>query len=146
MAEVFSVTQASISTGTALKTLMELATASTARATLISWWVEFDGVSSTAVPIKVELARATAAITGTAVTEVKYKDWAPTPLAQALHTATAEGTVGDILEKHFVHPQSGLLIQYPLGREPEVPVSGFIRVQVTAAASVNACVGMVWEE
>jgi len=143
---IYSVTQASISTGTALKTLMELATAATARATLVSWWVEFDGIVSTNVPIKVELARATAAITGTAVTEVKFDDFAPTPLAQGIHTATAEGTVGDILEKHFVHPQAGLLIQYPLGREPKVPVSGFIRVQVTAGVSVNACVGMLWEE
>jgi hypothetical protein len=135
-----------IATGTSLKTMIELATGSTARATLVSWWIEFDGISAAAVPVKVELLRATAAITGTGVTETKYNDYAPTPLASALHTSTGEGTPGDVLEIHRVSPTSGLIIQYPLGREPQIPVSSFMRIRVTAAVTVNATVGMVWEE
>lgn len=134
--------------GTA-KTLLELATASTARAKLISWWVEFQGVSASAKPVKVELMRATATITGTGVTETKFDDFAPTPLAQAIHTATAEGTPGDLLESHRIHPQSGIVRDYPLGREVGVPVSGFVRIRCTQDSGetvVNAAVGMLWEE
>ena len=147
MAEVYVSTVAAITTGTALKTLMELQTASTSRATIASWWVEFNGTTAANAPVLVELVRASAGITGTTVTAVKYKDFAPAAATVVKHTASAEGTPTDVLEAHYVPPTSGLIIQYPLGREPEVPVSGFIKLRVTAASgSVSANVGFVWEE
>jgi hypothetical protein len=36
--------------------------------------------------------------------------------------------------------------QFPLGREPEVAVSSFLRIRVTAAAAVNAVCYIVWTE
>lgn len=147
MAELFVSTVDAIALVAATtKTAMELATAATARAVLVQWWVEFDGVSASAVPVKVEVARGSGTITGTGITAVKYKDYAPAALTTVKHTASAEGTVTDVLEIHRVSPTSGILIQYPLGREIEVPVSSFIRLRLTAAANVNATVGMAWEE
>jgi hypothetical protein len=50
------------------------------------------------------------------------------------------------LATHFVPPTSGIYIQYPLGREPEVQVSAFMRHRVTAGAAVNVVAGVSWEE
>ena len=146
MGSIYTASQPDIVTGTSLKTLLEIATPSTMRATLIQWWVEFEGLVVTDSPIKVELVRASAGITGATITAVKYDDFAPAANVTVKHTATAEGTPTDVLEPHNVHPQAGILIQYPLGREPKIPVSGFMRLRVTAAVSVQAVAGMVWEE
>lgn len=147
MASQYVSSVAAITTGTSLKTLMELQTASTGRATVVSWWVEFNGTTAANAPILVELVRASAGITGTTVTAVKYKDYAPAAAVTVKHTASGEGTATDVLEAHYVPPTSGLIVQYPLGREPEIPISGFLRLRVTAASgSVSANVGFVWEE
>lgn len=142
---VASVDAIALTAATALN-VIEIATASTARAKLVEWWVEFDGVTSTNTPVKVELARATAAITGTTFTPLKFDDFAPTALTTCKHTATVAGTIGDVLEIHRIPPTSGVLIQYPLGREIQIPVSSFLRLRLTAAQTVNATVGFIWEE
>lgn len=128
------------------KTVLELATPSTVRATLVQWWVEFDGTTSTNSPVKVDIMRGSATITGTAYTALKYSDFSPTALTTVKHTGTAEGTPTDLLEVHRIPPTSGVFIQYPLGREIQIPVSSFLRIRLTAAQVVNATVGMVWEE
>lgn len=140
-------TMSAITTGTSLKSLLEIATPAGVRASIKSWWVEFNGTTATNAPILVELVRGSATITGTALTPVKYDDFAPTANVTAKHTATGEGTPTDVLEAHYVSPTSGLIIQYPLGSEPKVPVSSFLKLRVTAASgSVSANVGFVWEE
>lgn len=144
---IYSATATSVSLSAATaKTVMELATPSTDRARLIQWSVEFNGTAPTAVPVLVELARASAAITGTAVTEAKWDTSEGANAVSALHTASAEGTMTDVLEAHFVHPQSGIVMQYPLGREPIMAVSSYLRIRCTAPASVSATVTMIWEE
>jgi hypothetical protein len=145
---IYTASLSGISTGTSLKTLMELGTSANMRATILSWWVEFDGTSGSATPIKVELIRGTGGITGTSITAEKYTDKYDAAVTVAKHTASSEGTIGvtNALESHYVHPQSGILVQYPLDREIQIPVSAFLRLRVTAAASVNASVGIVWQE
>lgn len=145
---IYTASLSGISTGTSLKTLMELGTTATMRATILSWWIEFDGISGSATPIKVELIRGTGGITGTSITAEKYTDKYDAAATVAKHTSTNEGTIGvtNALESHYVHPQSGILVQYPLDREIQIPVSAFLRLRVTAAASVNASVGIVWQE
>src|SRR5215831_7211314 len=52
---------ATISTGTALKTMIQLATNTTTPAIrFVEWWVEFDGATA-ATPVRVELMRRTTA-------------------------------------------------------------------------------------
>jgi hypothetical protein len=128
------------------KTIIELATPATIRATLVQWWVEFDGTVASNTPVKVEVARITASGTGTAYTAKKYSDFAPAALVTVEHTSTAEPTYGDVLEIHRIPPTSGIFIQYPLGREIQIPVSGFLGIRCTAAQTVNVTVGTVWEE
>jgi hypothetical protein len=132
------------------KTVIELGTTSTDRAKIIQWWVEFDGATSTAVPVKIEAQRFSAAVT-TATTLAGDKldpaDGAAATVAK--HSTTTEGagtaTAGSG-EIHRVHPQGGILIQYPLGRELVIPVSAFWRIRCTAAAGVNVTAGVIWEE
>lgn len=143
---------ATVSTGTSLKTIIQLATPSTVMATIVSWWISFDGTSGT--PIKVELIEADVAATVTALTPAKYSD--PNAVASFCvggtsatgYNASAEGTITAtrLLDSQLISPATGVIVQYPLGREPVVNISKFLRLRVTAPASVNADAGIIWEE
>lgn len=149
-----------ITTGTAIKTHIQLATNTTTPSIrFVEWWVEFDG-STAATPIKVELIRHTGGaqttLTAYAAADIaKVNDPnAPTSSVQlgtALsgfsNTTTEVTPTGAVsLETHFVPPTSGIYVQFPLGREPEVQVSAFSRVRTTAGAAVNCYAGVMWEE
>ena len=149
-----------ITTGTAIKTHIQIATNTTTPAIrFVEWWAEFDG-STAATPIKVELIRHTGGaqttLTAYAAADIaKVNDPnAPTSSVQlgtALsgfsNTTTEVTPTGAVsLETHFVPPTSGIYVQFPLGREPEVQVSAFSRVRTTAGAAVNAYAGVMWEE
>ena len=131
------------------KTVLEVGTSASDRARIVSWWVEFDGATSTAVPVKVEVGRFTAAVTtATTGTVSKFDPAEGTASAVVKHSATAEGagTAEAGLETHRIHPQGGLVVQYPLGREPVLAVSTFWRIRITAAAGVNVTAGVSFEE
>ena len=149
-----------ITTGTAIKTMIQLATNTTTPAIrFVEWWVEFDG-STAATPIKVELIRHTGGpqttLTAYAAADIaKVND--PNAPASSIQLGTAlsgfSNTTTEVtpttavsLETHFVPPTSGIYVQFPLGREPEVQTSAFARVRTTAGAAVNCYAGVMWEE
>lgn len=149
-----------ITTGTAIKTHIQIATNTTTPSIrFVEWWVEFDG-STAATPIKVELIRHTGGpqttLTAYAAGDIaKFND--PNAPASSIQLGTAlsgfSNTTTEVtptgavsLETHFVPPTSGIYVQFPLGREPEVQVSAFARVRTTAGAAVNCYAGLVWEE
>ncbi len=150
-----------ITTTTSIRTMIQIATNTTTPAIrFVEWWTEFDGATA-ATPIKVELIRHT---TGPQTTLTAYvvadiarvnDPNAPTPSIQTgtalsgFNNTTAEVTPTGTpvsLETHFVPPTSGIYVQFPLGREPEVQVSAFARIRTTAGAAVNAYCGLMWEE
>ena len=143
-----------ISTGTARKTILQVATPSTQDITIISWWIAFDGTSGAAAPIEVELIDTNVAATVTALSPTLYSDPnAPASLCVSGTSATgynanAEGspTASRLLDYQEVHPQGAFLVQFPLGREPGVAVSRFLRLRTNAAVAVNCAAGIVWEE
>lgn len=144
-----SVDQVALVAATA-KTILEIATASTSTAIPIEWWVEFDGVTSTAVPVKIEVGRFSAGVTtASSITPSKLNYGGNGIVSQATvkHSTTSEGagTASDV-EIHRVSPTSGLYIQYPLGREWSMGASQFWRIRCTAAAGVNVTFGIKWEE
>lgn len=132
----------------AAKTVLELGTAATSRAKIKQWWVEFDGTSSSAVPVLVEFQRASAGVT-TATTITAGKNDAADGAAATVvkHTTTVEGagTLSDG-ETHLVPPTGGLVMQYLPGTEYVVAVSSFWRIRCTAPAGVNVTCGVVWDE
>lgn len=149
-----------ITTGTAIKTHIQLATNTTTPAIrFVEWWVEFDGATA-ATPIKVELIRHTGGpqttLTAYAAADIaKVND--PNAPASSIQLGTAlsgfSNTTTEVtptgavsLETHFVPPTSGIYVQFPLGREPEIQTSAFSRVRTTAGAAVNAYCGLWWAE
>lgn len=149
MASLYSATVDGIALAAATaKTCMELQTPSTKRIKLVQWWVEFDGITASNVPVKVEFQAASANITtGTTYTADAVEPADPAALTVVKHTATVEGA-GTLSrgEIHRVPPTSGFVMVYPLGREWIVAASSAWRIRLTAANIVNATVGIIWEE
>lgn len=145
-------------TGTAIKTHLQIATPTTQKLSIIEWGISFDGFAA-ALPIRCELID-TAAINATmttahAATGVQpYKDSGAPASAVTLGTAatgfnaSAEGTIvaSRIFDVQFIAPTNQYIKQWPLGREPELAISRFLRIRTTSAASVNCYCYIVWEE
>jgi hypothetical protein len=167
MADIFSVVNGAagnaaapvvVTTGSVIKTMLQIATPSTKAIKIKQWWCEFDGTTA-ASPVKVELMHSTAinatvvAYVAADITKVNVASPSNTSLitlgtAASGYTASAEGTVtaGVQYEYHLVPPTGGIFIQYPLGCEPLVPVSVFLRIRVTVGVAVNCLCGISWEE
>lgn len=145
--------QVKVTTGTAIKSLLQIATPSTTGITIIEWGISFDG-SAAATPIAVELLQTDVAATVTSLTPTVWGDPnAPASLCvggttATGYTASAEGTITAtrVFDAQLIAPTNQYFKQFPLGREPEVPISKFLRVRVTAGAAVNAYCYVIWEE
>lgn len=148
--------QVPVTTGTAIKTLLQIATPSTESLYIIEWGISFDG-SAAATPIRCELMTCTGAATVTTLAAGDVTQLTD-PLGPATlvtfgttatgFTASGEGTPAavDMLDVQFVAPTGQYIKQFPLGREPVCAVSRFVRVRVTAAAAVNAYCYVTWCE
>lgn len=138
-----------VTTGTAIKTLLQLLQPSYALK-VHEWGISFDGTAA-ATPIECELIHTTtvaATVTPFAANDVTlFTDPQANIPGLTLsttgsgYTASAEGSVvapvrsGDY---QLVAPTSQYLKQFPLGQEFVVPAAGVLRIRVTAAAAVNA--------
>jgi hypothetical protein len=141
-----SVDALALSAATA-KTALELGTSASNRIRIKEWWVEFDGVSGTAVPVKVEVGRFSAGVTTATSANEKFDPADGTAATTAKHSATVEGAgTADDIQFHRVSPTSGYHYIAPLGQELVLAVSTFWRMRLTAAATVNCTVGVIWEE
>jgi hypothetical protein len=138
-------------TGTVIRTMLQLATSTTAGVACVEFGISFDG-SAAATPIQVELFNCTGAATmstalaatdvtrlsdplGTETAQLQYS----TALSSFAAGSSTEGTVANanMWDLQLVAPTGQYVKQWPLGREPSAALSTFIRVRVTAAASVN---------
>lgn len=120
--------------------------------TVTQWSIEFSGVSSTDVPVLVEEVEVTAAsAAGSAVTPLPKRDGQVSVASAAKKLPASEGTVS-IIEAHMIPPSSGVVIQYPLGREPQIQGAGSankgfaVRANRGAGAAINASCSIDFEE
>ncbi|MDT4991425.1 MAG: hypothetical protein QOH97_1317 [Actinoplanes sp.] len=145
-----------VTTGTVIKTLLQIATPSTCELRVVEWGISFDG-SAAATPIKVELIDTNVAATVTAhststVICLNRTGGVASKMTMSTtatgYTASAEGTITNtaILDYQLIAPTGQFVKQWPLGLEPQLAVSRFLRVRVTAAAAVNAVCYVVWTE
>ncbi|CAB4197704.1 hypothetical protein UFOVP1519_36 [uncultured Caudovirales phage] len=146
-------------TGTAIRTMLQIAVPSTNSFYIVEWGISFDGIAVT-LPIKCELLTTTVAATMTTalsasdvvlLTETAGSASTTTygtGLTAFSSAAVTEGTPANVreLDVQLVAPTNQYIKQWPLGREPVVPASSFIRVRVTANTSVNAYCYVVWGE
>lgn len=147
---------APVTTGTAIKTLLQVATPSTRVIRVVEWGISFDG-SAAATPIKCELLQTDVAATVTAHVAAGVMPLndpnAPASLvtlgtAATGYTATAEGTTTTtrVFDTQLVAPTNQYVKMWPMDTEPQVAVSKFLRIRVTAAAAVNAYAYVVFGE
>jgi len=152
--------QVVVTTGTAIKTLLQVKAGATSVLKIVEWGISFDGLAA-AAPIKVELLETDVAATVTAHVAagvVKYDSGAlmagnPTTdhfqvgTTATGYTATAEGTIttSRMFDPQLIAPTNQYVKQFPLGREAIIQAGKFARIRVTAAAAVNAYCYMVIE-
>lgn len=146
-----------VTTGTVVKTMIQWSSSASTEARFVEWWWE-GAASAAATPAVVEMMfHSTGAATVTAyVAATDFKKYDPNSRASLMtvgtansgYSASAEGTPATALGSmvHHVPPTSGIYIQYPLGREPEMAVSTFARLRNTITPAVNAVCGGAWEE
>ena len=143
---VASVAEEALAAAT-IETIIQLVAAANHRVKILGWGIFFDGVSTTAEPIEVVLARQTTAGTAAALTPVKVDDSiADTLLTTAQQDFTVEPTTTDILAVVEVHPQQGYQILYPLGQELIIGGGDRVGLRATAPAVVNCRAVMYFEE
>lgn len=152
---------AAVTTGTAIKTMLQLKPGATVVVRIVDWFISFDG-SAAATPIKVELIETDVAATVTAyatadITKLNADALMGGDPVTALiavgttssgYTASAEGTitaVRNLAVPQFIAPTNQNIIQLPLGREAVVQAGKFARIRVTAAAAVNCYCGLTVE-
>lgn len=147
-----------VTTGTAIKTLLQVKPSATNIMKIVEWGISFDG-SAAATPGKVELMESDVAATVTALAAAditKYDGDAlmggdpttnliPVGTTSTGYTASAEGTttVARMFDLQLIMGTNQYVKQFPLGREPLLQISKFARIRVTFAAAVNAYCYMI---
>lgn len=131
------------------KTILNVINAANGLIRITEMAVSFDGTSSTAEPVTVELCSSTQATAGTSTSHTIVQTRGPTRTVQATaaRNYTAEPTTLTVIKRWLVHPQTGLFVQFPLGREPEqVTTADGLCIRCTAPATVNVQAYMEFEE
>jgi hypothetical protein len=151
-----------VTTGTAIKTMLQLATPSTRQLQVISWGFSIDAAPATTGVGVVELVQTDVAATVTAHVAAGLPALDPNAPASLLtlgtsatgYTATAEGTTTasrlfDVTELAGVSNGAYPITysyQFMPDERPIVAVSKFLRVRVTFSAAVNMLCWVCWDE
>lgn len=152
--------QASVTTGTSIKTMLQLATPSTRQIQIISWGFSVDDPPG--ADAVVELLQTDVAATVTAHVAAGVQSLDPNAPASLLslgtsatgYTATAEGTptatrVFDAVSLSSVSGESPLVYTYQFmpDARPIVAVSKFLRIRATTpTTAVDMRCWLVWDE
>ena len=129
------------------KTILQIAAPANQKVKVLEWGVFFDGTVVTAEPCEIILVRQTSAGTMTPATPAKVDESNSQAIQSgAFANATAEPTLGDVVDLVEVHPQQGYAKIYPLGQERVVTGGSRIGIQIKAPANVNVRPYMTCEE
>lgn len=132
-------------TGATAKTVLSVIAAANSPFRVIEFSISFDGTSSTAEPVTVELCSSTQATAGSSTSQTPVQTGGATRTVQAsgARNYATEPTVLTTLKRWLVHPQTGITVQFPLGREPEqVVTADALCLRITAPVAVN-CQGYI---
>lgn len=144
--------QVAVTTGTAIKTMLQVKGGTTAPIRVCAWGASFDG-SAAATPGIVELCETDVAATVTtlATADIMRIDGdaliggdpvtnlIPVGTTSTGFTASAEGTITAIrqFDVQLIAPTAQYIYQFPLGTEPLVQISKFLRIRVKFGAAIN---------
>jgi len=138
-------------TAATAKTVLNLINAANSLVRIVELSVSFDGATATAVPAAVELCYSTqagAGTPGTTPTVNQIRGATRTVQATVAQNYSAEPTALTVWKRWLVPVFNGLLVvQFPLGREPEETVTAdALAIRVTAPATVNCSAYIEFEE
>jgi hypothetical protein len=143
-----------VATGTAVKTVLQVATPSTTDIRIIGWGISFDGIVAADPAGVVTLIDVDVAAT---VTALSPTDWGSDDNQNSLcvsgtsatgYNGSAEGSIAasKIIDPQEVHPQSGYGLWFPEMRQPRVKASRFLRIRCLFSVTVNCVPWIVWQE
>jgi hypothetical protein len=150
---------ATLATGTAIITLLQIKPLSGVSLRIKEWGVSFDG-SAAATPGKIELIETDVAATVTAlasgdITKLTHPDGdvADTALislgtAATGYNASAEGTITAVRNldgPQLIAPTNQFIKQFPLGLEPVVRAGKFLRIRAKFGTGVNAYAYVIFQ-
>jgi hypothetical protein len=155
--------QVAVTTGTVIKTMLQIATPATRQLTLISWGFSLTAPPATTSTGIVELLDTDVAATVTAHVAAGVQPLVPGQPASLMtlgtgatgYTATAEGSttasrVHDVIEvPGLTAGGDGIapyVFQWMPDERPIIAVSRFLRVRVTFAAAVSMITYVTWDE
>jgi len=154
--------QVKVTTGTAVKTLLQVATPATKQIQIIGWGFSLDAAPATTGVGVVELLQTDVAATVTAHVAAGVQPLDPNAPASLMtlgtsatgYTGSAEGSITatrvfDAQEVAGVSNGAAPInyaYQFMPDERPIVAVSKFLRVRVTFSAAVNALCWVVWDE
>ena len=153
--------QVAVTTGTSIKTMLQVQMSATMGGYIVEWGISFDG-AALAAGIECELFESSAAATVTAhaASGIVKLDAAALqggdPTSNRIlvgttatgYTSTSEGTPASVrmFDCQLVDPAINFIKQFPLGERPYMqPGSFYTRIRVKAAAAVNAICYIVVE-
>jgi len=147
-----------VTTGTAIKTMLQFKPSATVAAKIVEWGISFDG-SVAATPGKIELLESDVAATVTAHVAADITKFDGDAIAggdpttnliqvgttSTGYTSTSEGTttVSRLFDLQYLPPTGPYVKQFPLGREPILQVGKFARIRVTFGTAINAYCYMI---
>lgn len=147
---------AGVTTGTAIKTMLQLQTASGYGAKVVRWWVQFETAPTAIVRCEVvETAAVAATVTAHVAAGVQpYNDASAGLATTALtlsttgtgYTSSGEGTVAAVRQgAHWIAPIGVSYYEYEwsLGKEFQIAPSKILRVRMTTGTALNALTGLV---
>ena len=143
--------QVPVTTGTAIKTLLQVKGITGVQFRVLEWGVSFDG-SAAATPIQTELLETGtvfATVTAHVAAGIVKYDNPGNPTSTTYfsvgttatgYTGTSEGsiTTSRVFDAQLVAPTNQYVKQFPLGQQPMVDAVSALRIRVTAGAAVNA--------
>jgi hypothetical protein len=149
-----SAAQVVVTTGTAIKTMLQVKASATIGFTVVEWGISFDG-SAAATPIKCELIEGDSSSGSTVTAHVAAgivkmdaaalqggdptTNLLPVGTTSTGYTSTSEGTntTTRMFDVQLIAPTNQYVKQFPLGLEPFVVISNLLKVRVTAGVAVN---------
>ena len=143
--------QLAVTTGTAIKTMLQVKGVTAVQFKVLAWGISFDGAAA-AAGIQAELLETGtvfATVTASAAGDLLKWDDPNAPASTTYfsvgtsatgYTSTAEGTITTtrVFDSQFIQPTGQYVWEFSLGREPKVDAVSALRIRVKAAAAVNA--------
>jgi hypothetical protein len=151
--------QLAVTTGTSIKTMLQVKGIAALQMKVKAWGVSMDG-SAAAAGVQWELLEtSTVFATVTASVAADILAWDAQAIASVSttyfsvgvsatgYTASAEGTItaSRIFDSQFVQPTGQYVWEFSLGNEPIVSAVSALRIRCKAAAAVNAACWMLIE-